>query len=81
MYDFMVKKKRLHTCNGKMQSVVTEPQKKYFPLILLLYRLQTLETSELSSFTWCTWFLSVALLATLAKTLLAKTLLTQILLT
>lgn len=31
MYDFMVKKKHLHACSGKMQSVRIEPQEKIFP--------------------------------------------------
>lgn len=80
MYNFMVKKKRLRTCNGKAQSVVIEYflKKKYFTLIQLLQHLQTLETSELSSFTW---FLPVPLLTVLAKILLTRTLLTKILLT
>lgn len=81
MYNFMVKKKRLRTCNGKAQSVVIEyflKKKKNFPLIRLLHHLQTLETSELSSFTW---FLPVPLLTVLAKILLTRTLLTKILVT
>lgn len=47
---------------GKCSQLGLNPRKKYFPLILLLYRLQTLETSGLSSFTWYTWFSPVPLL-------------------
>lgn len=31
MHDFMVRKKHLHACSGKMQSVGIEPQEKIFP--------------------------------------------------
>lgn len=65
---------------GKMHSAGIEPQKKYFPLDLHLYCLQTWETSGLSRFTWYTWFFSVPLLTMLAKILLSKTLLTKLLL-
>lgn len=47
---------------GKCSQLGLNPRKKYFPLILLLYRLQTLETSGLSSFTWYTRFSPVPLL-------------------
>lgn len=62
---------------GNAVSCDQTPHKKnsYFPLIQLLYHLQTLETSELLS---STWLLSLPLLTILTEGFLTKPLLTKI---